>query len=93
MVQVARIGGRGGGNLGNARKKSIFLMGGVPLSQVVCSDQQRPELLPEASVVEPISSLARFATICPINEDFLSGLWRNAGTQSLRHGFLPSGMP
>ena len=27
MVQVARIGGRGGrGNLGNARKKSIFYM-------------------------------------------------------------------
>ena len=31
-VQVARKKGRGGrGNLGNARKKSIFLMGGVPL--------------------------------------------------------------
>ena len=31
LVQVARNGGGGGGgNLGNARKKSNFLMGGVP---------------------------------------------------------------
>ena len=29
--------------------------------QVVCSDQQRPELPPETSVVEPIASLVRLA--------------------------------
>ena len=29
-VQVARNKGRGGGNLGNARKKTFFFKGGVP---------------------------------------------------------------
>ena len=33
MVQVAQIGGRGGGrgNLGNAQKKTFFFSGGLPL--------------------------------------------------------------
>ena len=30
-VQVARNGGRGGGNSGNTRKKTFFFSGGVPL--------------------------------------------------------------
>ena len=37
MVQVARIGGRGGrGNLGNAQKKTFFFQEGFPKNALIC---------------------------------------------------------